>query len=74
MPAPTDPTIETERLPSGDGYVAHGPDGHRWLLKRGTAEAAKAAGLAYFLSHYCRDDRGRWVVANIDGTPYQAEV
>lgn len=44
-------------------YVAHGPDGHVWLLKRSTKEAALRDGLAYFLETRERDASGRWVAA-----------
>lgn len=71
----TAPQIDVEQINTREGvmFIAHGPDGHRWLIKRLTREAAAADGLAYFLAGYCRDDRGRWCVANPDGTPYRRE-
>lgn len=43
-------------------FVAHGPDGHGWLLKRLTPEAAARDGLAYFLATRVLRD-GHWVLA-----------
>ncbi len=43
-------------------YVAHGPDGHVWLLKMLTEEAALRAGLSYFLETRRLDTNGRWVL------------
>ena len=42
-------------------FVAHGPDGHAWLLKRMTEDAAIRDGLAYFLATRALVG-GRWVV------------
>lgn len=44
-------------------YVAHGPDGHTWMLKRFTKEAALHDGLAYFLETRELDASGRWVLS-----------
>lgn len=44
-------------------FVAHGPDGHVWLLKRLTREAALRDGLAYFLETCELDASGRWVLS-----------
>lgn len=44
-------------------YVAHGPDGHTWLLKRLTEEAALRDGIAYFLKTRELDAIGRWVLS-----------
>lgn len=41
-------------------FVCHGPDGHKWLLKRLSAEAAMADGLAYFMATRTIDASGRW--------------
>ena len=51
--------LTRDRMPM---YVAHGLDGHRWLLKRLTEEAALRDGLAYFLSYYELDACGRWAL------------
>lgn len=57
--------IETQEVTTREGvmFVAHGPDGHMWLLKRFTREAAANDGLAYFLSTRALGADGRWVVA-----------
>ena len=47
-------------------YVADGPDGHTWLLKRTTEEAALRDGLAYFLATRELDANGRWVISGPD--------
>jgi hypothetical protein len=43
-------------------FVCHGPDGHEWLLKRLSAEAAMADGVAYFMATRTIDASGRWVL------------
>lgn len=43
-------------------YVAHGPDGHTWLLKRTTSDAALRDGLAYFLATRTLVS-GKWVLS-----------
>jgi len=48
-----------DRIPM---YVADGPDGHVWLLKRTTEDAALRDGLAYFLATRELDGSGRWVL------------
>lgn len=52
------------------GYVAHGPDGHRWLLWRTTEAAALADGRAYFLATRVHDGT-KWV---IPGDPPSADL
>jgi hypothetical protein len=47
-------------------YVADGPDGHVWLLKRLTEDAALRDGLAYFLAYYELDASGRWVLSGAE--------
>ncbi len=44
-------------------WVAHGPDGHHWLLARTTQRDAMQDGLAYFLATRSLDASGRWVIA-----------
>ena len=51
-----EPVITTEQIEIADPltgarsieFVAHGPEGHRWLLKRMTPASAQRDGLAYF--------------------------
>lgn len=43
-------------------FVADGPDGHAWLLKRTTEEAALVDGLAYFLATRTWDNC-KWVLS-----------
>lgn len=64
----TNPTITVQQImnrpafgPHETMYVAHGPDGHEWMLKRMTESAAAADGLAYFLATRKLID-GRWVL------------
>lgn len=59
----TDRGIPGVRQGLGTLYVAHGPDGHTWLLKRGTEAAAHRDGLAYFLATRELDAAGRWVLS-----------
>lgn len=64
------PTITAERREVHDWFsatritvwFAHGPDGHTYLLKRLTEEAALRDGLTYFLETRTFDTTiGRWV-------------
>jgi hypothetical protein len=50
-------------------FVAHGADGHTWLLKRTTAEAAARDGLAYFLKTRVQHE-GRWYISDEHGKPF----
>jgi hypothetical protein len=52
--------IRVERTPSGQ-FVAHGPNGITWMLKRLTEEAARVDGADYLFRHYMIDIHGRWV-------------
>lgn len=47
-------------------WVAHGPDGHTWQLKRFTKEAALRDGLAYFRETCELDASGRWVLSGAE--------
>ena len=58
--------ITRERTPM---YVAHGPDGHTWMLKRLTKESALRDGLAYFLETRELDAGGRWVLSGPERYP-----
>ena len=64
MNATTAHLIETQEVNTSDGvmYVAHGPDGHVWLIKRTTREAALRDGEAYFLATRIKGEDGRWVL------------
>lgn len=48
-------------------WVAHGPDGHDWLLKRLTKEAAERDGLAYFLETREIGPDGHWRIGRSSG-------
>lgn len=67
----TTATIEVEQIMTkADGvmYVAHGPDDHRWLLKRFTEQAAREDGLAYFMASRALID-GKWQIIDPSGNP-----
>lgn len=49
-------------------FVAHGPDGHTWLLTRTTAAAAARDGHTYFMSTRVLH-KGRWYIADEHGKP-----
>jgi hypothetical protein len=55
-------TVQQVDSPRETIFVAHGPDGHSWLLKRLTRVAAEKDGLAYFLATRVLRD-GRWVLS-----------
>lgn len=67
----TTPTMTARRIQDTSGwnpsgltlYVADGPDGHTWLLKRTTEADALRDGLAYFMATRKLDASGRWVTA-----------
>ncbi len=56
--------ITTQEVMTRDGvmFVAHGPDGHMWLLKRFTRKDAIRDGEEYFLATRVRGSDGRWVL------------
>lgn len=69
--AVTAPMITVQRVESGGPgtlrpretlFVAHGQDGHVWMLARLSPEAAARDGLAYFLATRTLCD-GRWVLS-----------
>lgn len=47
-------------------FVAHGPDGHRWLIARGSEEAALRDGTEYFLATRVLNSDGIWVLRGLE--------
>ena len=50
-------------------FTANGPDGHTYMLKRKTEDAARRDGLAYFLRTRV-EHNGRWYIKGEDGKPF----